>query len=121
MLRFALIFGVAIVVFDIIVSAIARAVGVSYGSFLLVALVLYALFGIFAGQRLRWPRALVTILIVVAIDATLGTFAAAAVGSWVRGSTTRDVIVAISLTSLLSLCVGAVGIALGARARRAAQ
>jgi len=120
MLRLALIFGLAIVVFDVVVSAIARAVGVSYGSFLLLALVLYALLGIFAGQRLRWPRAFVAVVIVVAIDATLGNFAAASVGSWIKGSTTRDIVVAISLTSLLSLCVGAVGIAFGSRARRAA-
>ena len=120
MLRLALLFSVTIVVFDTIVSAIARAVGVSYGSFLLVGLVLYVLFGIVAGQRLRRPRAFVVILIVVVIDATLGTLAAASVGSWVKGSTARDLIVAISLTSVLSLCVGAVGVAFGARARRAA-
>jgi hypothetical protein len=119
MLRLALLFALIIVAFDAATALVARAFAINYGNFALLALVLYACFGIYAGQRLRWPRALLAIAIAVVVDAIVGTYVASLLGAWVaQGPYGRDLAGSTLLTALLNLVVGAAGVGVGTRVVR---
>ncbi|MBV8117855.1 MAG: hypothetical protein JOZ01_07735 [Candidatus Eremiobacteraeota bacterium] len=94
----------------------------SYGQFVFIGLVLYVGFGIFAGQRLRVPRALIAIVLAALIDASLGSYVAARIGpgaTMAPGRTVEIVGVAL-LGALLNVVLGALGVAVGARVARRA-
>jgi hypothetical protein len=76
--------------------------------------------GIFAGQRLRWPRALVAIVIAAAIDVTLGSYLANRIGPGGATAVTRtaEVVGTAGLSLLLNVAFGGAGIAIGARVAR---
>ena len=121
MLRLALIFGAIVVAFDVVAASVARAASINYGHFELLAVVLYAAFGIFAGQRLRWPRAVAAIAIAAAIDVFAGSYVASLIGAWISPWNQGDAMVATLLTGLLNVVVGAAGVAVGSRVVRRAQ
>lgn len=81
MLRLAVAFSVAILAFDLIVSLIARTFSITYAQFFLLALVLFVGFGLYAGNRLAWARALIAVGIAAVVDMTLGTLVAAVTGA----------------------------------------
>lgn len=119
MLRLALAFALIAVAFDAAAALIARAAAFNYGQFALLSLVLYAAFGVFAGQRLRWQRALIALAIAAVVDVTIGSYVATSLSAWV-GQTARDreAVGTAALTGILSLVVGAAGVAAGSRAAR---
>ena len=121
MLRLALLFALILVAFDAAAALVARTFAINYGSFALLALVLYAGFGIYAGQRLRWLRALLAITIAVLVDAIAGTYVASLLGAWVaQGPYGRDPTGSTLLTAVLNLAVGAAGVGVGTRVIRRA-
>ncbi len=121
MLRLALLFSAIAVAFDAVAAAISRAFAFNYGQFSLLALILFAAYGIVAGQRLRWPRALVAVAIAVIVDATIGSFVASLVGAWIAANQTgREAIGSTVMTAVLCLVVAALGVVVGGRVARRA-
>ncbi|MGB8519861.1 MAG: hypothetical protein WCD38_06810 [Candidatus Tumulicola sp.] len=119
MLRLALLFSAVAVAFDAVAAAIARAFAFNYGQFALLAVILFAAYGIIAGQRLRWPRALVAVAIAVTADATIGTFVASHVGAWIAPNQAgREAIGSTVMTAALCFVVAALGVAVGGRVAR---
>lgn len=119
MLRLALLFALIAVAFDAAAALIARAAAFNYGQFTILAALLYAGFGIYAGQRLRWWRALIAIAISVLADATLGSAVASVLSAWVF-QPWRDAAGGAALGASLNFALAAVGIAIGQRVRRKA-
>ena len=116
-------FGLILVAFDAIAASIAQAARFNYGQFILLGLVVYVGLGIFAGQRLRWQRALAAILIAALIDASLGSYVAALIGPGrpVAGTPVREILAAAFLGALFNAIFGAIGVFIGGRvARRSA-
>lgn len=124
MLRLALLFSVIIVAYDAGTAAIAKAVGVSYNSFLVLALVLIFFMGIYAGRVVGSWAALLAVVVVAVADATIGWYVAAWIGpGYVPGWTTR-VLISLAIQSVVvATAIGAVGVWIGlgvAGARRGA-
>jgi len=121
-IRIALLFSVVLVAYDALAALIARAVGVSYNSFALLALVLLFFMGVFAGRKARSWGGLVPVAIAAAVEATAGWYVASSIGpGYVPGWRMRGLVEMAIESALLSTCVGAAGVWIGlgvARARR---
>lgn len=119
MLRLALLFSLVTIAFDALAASIARGFGFNYGQFQIIAVVLFAAYGVAAGQRLRWAGALVAVAIAVVVDATIGAYVATRVSAWVAANQTgRDG--SALLLGLLYFVVAAAGVAVGSRVPRRA-
>jgi hypothetical protein len=83
-------------------------------------LVIYVGFGIYAGQRLRWWRALAAILLAAVIDSTLGWYVAALIGParLLGVNSTTEIVGTALLATLLDVVFGGIGVGIGARVRR---
>ena len=111
MLRLAVLFAVIIVAYDAVTAAIARAVGVSYNSFLVLALVLFFVMGVYAGRVVRSWAALLSVAIAAIADATIGWYIAAWIGpGYVPGWTMRILISLAIQSALLATVLGAAGV-----------
>lgn len=120
MLRRALWFSVILVAYDALAALVARAVGVSYNSFLVLALVLFFFMGVYAGRRSRLAGGIVSIAIAAAVETTLGWYVAALIGpGYVPGWTMRILVVMAVQSAILSTAIGAVGVWIGERSPRA--
>jgi hypothetical protein len=114
MLRLALFFCAVIVAYDIVSAAIARVVGVSYNSFLVLALVLFFFMGLLSGRKARTWIGLAPVLIAAIADATIGWYLAALIGpGYVPGWTLRDLITLAVESTAVSTAIGAVGVWVG--------
>jgi hypothetical protein len=113
-LRVAVLFSLIIVAYDALAATIAKALIISYNSFLVPALVLFFFMGIYAGRKSgSWSGTLV-IVIVAAVDATLGWYVAALIGpGYVPGWTMRQLIVLGFESAVVSTAIGAVGVWIG--------
>lgn len=121
MLRLALLFSVIAVAFDAVAASISRAFAINYGQFQLLSIILFAAYGIAAGQRLRWARALLAVAIAVVVDATIGSYVASLIGAWIAANQTGNEALGTTLLSaLLSLVVAVAGVAVGGRVARRA-
>jgi hypothetical protein len=114
MFRLALLFSLIIVAYDAVSAAIAKGVGVSYNSFLVLALVLFFFMGIYAGRVVRsWAGAL-SIAVAAAADATGGWYVAALIGpGYVPGWTVRDLVTLAIESAVLATVIGGVGVWIG--------
>jgi hypothetical protein len=117
MLRLALTFGLILVAFDAVAAMVAKAAAINYGSFTLLALVIYVGLGVFAGQRLRWWRALVAMVVAALVDASLGSSVAALIGPGrtPAGTSVTEIVGTALLAGLLYALFGAIGVAVGTR------
>lgn len=81
---------------------------------------LYVAFGIYAGQRLLWWRALVAVVLAAFIDSTLGWYVAALIGPGrpLAVTTTREIVGTALLATLLDAVFGGIGVGVGARVGR---
>jgi len=124
MLRLGLLFALVLVAYDALAAALAKWIGISYDSFVVLAVVLIFFMGIYAGRVRRSWDAIVPIVFASAIETTVGWYVAAAIGpGYVPGWTMRDLIVSAAESAILFAAVGAVGVAIGLRvagARRGA-
>lgn len=115
MFALTLIFAAVLVAYDALAAAVARAVGISYDSFAVLALVVIFFMGIYAGRKLR-RRGIVVIAIVAAIEATAGWYVASLIGpGYVPGWTMRALVVMGVEAWLLSAAVGLAGVGIGLR------
>ena len=114
MLRLALLFSIVLVAYDTLAALIASAVGVSYNSFLILALVLFFFAGLLAGRKMRSWRGLVPVAIAAGVEATAGWYVAWLIGpGYVPGWTVRALVVMAVESALVSICIGAVGVRIG--------
>ncbi len=122
MLRLALLFAIALVVYDVLAALLARALTIAYDSFVILALVLLFFMGLIAGRKARSWDGIVPVAIAAAAEATAGWYLAALIGpGYVPGWTARSLIVMGLERALLSTAIGAVGVWVGisvARSRR---
>jgi hypothetical protein len=115
MLPLAIFFTAIIIAYDALTATIARAVGVSYDSFLVIAWVLFFVMGVLAGRKFGWPG-LIVVALAAALDATLGWYIAAAIGpGYVPGWTVRMLVVLALERGLLSIAIAATGVFIGRR------
>lgn len=123
MLRLALLFSLTIIAYDAATAAIAKVVGVSYNSFLVLALVLFFFMGLYCGRIMRSWAALLPVVVAAICDATLGWYLAALIGpGYVPGWTMRILIALAIETAAQATALGAAGLWVGLRvagARRA--
>ena len=119
MLPLALLFSVVIVAYDALTAAIAKVVGVSYNSFLVLALVLFFLMGILAGRKAGSWAGIIPVAIAAVADATVGWYLAAWIGpGYVPGWTMR-VLVSLAIESaVLATVIGCAGVWVGVRVAR---
>jgi hypothetical protein len=114
MLRLTLLFAVVIIAYDAASAAIAKAVGVSYNSFLVLALVLFFLMGVYAGRVARSWAGAFPVLIAAIADATIGWYVAALIGpGYVPGWTMRDLITLAVESAVAAAAIGAAGVWIG--------
>lgn len=115
MLPVALFFTAILIAYDALTAAIAKAIGISYDSFLVLAWVLFFFMGVIAGRKFGWPGTIV-ILIVAMLEATAGWYVAAAIGpGYVPGWTTRMLVLLAFERALLSTAIGVAGVFIGRR------
>jgi hypothetical protein len=120
LLRRALSFSLILVAYDALAALIAKAVGISYNSFLVLALVLFFFMGIYAGRRSRPPGGILSIAIAAAVETTVGWYVAALIGpGYVPGWTMRQLVVMAVQAAIVSTVIGAVGVWIGNRSARA--
>lgn len=116
MIRLGLLFGAILIVCDAISALIARAVVISYDTFIVPALVILFFMGIYSGRVARSWNGTIAIFIAVAIEATLGWYLAALIGpGYVPGWTVPVLILMGVGAAALALIVGAIGVAVGVR------
>ena len=124
MLRLSLLFSLVIVAYDALSAAIAKAVGISYNSFLVLALVLFFFMGVVAGRKAASWAGIIPILIAAVVDATIGWYAAACIGpGYVPGWTIRVLVTLAVESAALATAIGTAGVWIGlavAGARRGA-
>jgi hypothetical protein len=122
LIRIALLFSIVLVAYDALAAIIAKLVGVSYTSFVLLALVLIFFMGVLAGRKARSWAGIVPVAIAATVEATAGWYAASLIGpGYVPGWTMGGLIEMAIESALLSACVGAAGVWVGlgvAQARR---
>jgi hypothetical protein len=115
MLPLAIFFTAILIAYDASTAAIARAIGVSYDSFLVLAWVLFFIMGVLAGRKFGWPG-LIVVAVAAVLDATLGWYIAAAIGpGYVPGWTMRMLVVLAFERALLSSAIAAAGVFIGRR------
>lgn len=115
-----MLFAAILVAFAAIAAIVAKAAAINYGDFTLLGLLIYVAFGIFAGQRLRWWRALIALIVAALVDASLGWYVAALIGPGrpLASSGALEIIGTALLAALLDVVFAAIGIAIGARVGR---
>ena len=114
MVRLALLFAVVIIAYDALSAAIAKVVGVSYNSFLVLALVLFFFMGLFAGRKVRSWAGILPVAVAAVADATVGWYSAALIGpGYVPGWTMRDLVTLAIESFVLATAIGAVGVWVG--------
>ncbi|MGC1381690.1 MAG: hypothetical protein WA814_11790 [Candidatus Baltobacteraceae bacterium] len=122
MLRLALLFAIALVVYDVVAASIARALTISFDSFVVLALVLLFFMGLLAGRKARSWDGIVPVALAAAVEATVGWYLAALIGpGYVPDWTVRTLLVMGVERALLSTVIGAAGVWVGiavARSRR---
>ncbi|HLX25745.1 MAG TPA: hypothetical protein VKR05_02030 [Candidatus Cybelea sp.] len=115
MLRLALFFTAILVLYDALTATIAKAIGISYDSFLVLAWVLLLLMGVLAGRKYGW-LGLIPLVVTAALEATAGWYVAAAIGpGYVPGWTMRMLVALALERALLSIAIGAAGVFIGRR------
>jgi hypothetical protein len=114
------LFAVILVAFAAIAAIIAKAAAINYGDFTLLGLFIYVAFGIFAGQRLRWWRALIALIVAALVDVSLGWYLAALIGPGrpLGSSGAVEIVGTALLAALLDVVFAAIGVAIGARVGR---
>lgn len=116
MIRLGLLFAAILIVCDAISALIARAVGISYDTFIVPALVILFFMGIYSGRVARSWSGMVAVFIAVAFEATLGWYIAALIGpGYVPGWTVPALILMGVGAAALALALGAIGVAIGLR------
>lgn len=120
MLRLALLFSVTILAFDAVAALVARTLQFNYGQFAILAVVLFAGFGILAGRMLPVGRGIVAILIAAAVDAIVGSLIASAIlpGRPVPAAGTSEVFGIAVLAVVPEAVAGIAGAFVGSRIRR---
>lgn len=114
MVRIALFFSVVIVAYDALTAVIAKVVGISYNSFLVLALVLFFFMGLFAGRKARSWAGLLPVATAAAADAIIGWYLAALIGpGYVPGWTMRDLVTLAIESGVVATIIGAVGVWVG--------
>jgi hypothetical protein len=115
MLPLALFFTAILIAYDALTAAIARAVGVSYDSFLVLAWVLFFCMGVIAGRKFGW-LGLIAVVVAAALEATAGWYVAAAIGpGYVPGWTMRMLGLLAFERALVSSAIAAAGVFIGRR------
>jgi hypothetical protein len=115
-IRLGLAFAAILIVCDVISAAIARAVGISYDTFIVPALVILFFMGVYSGRVARAWSGLTAVVIAVAIETTLGWYVASLIGpGYVPGWTVPALIVMGAQAAMLAIVVGAIGVAVGVR------
>jgi len=113
-LPLAILFSIAIVAYDALSAGIALAVGISYNSFLVLALVLFFFMGVLAGRKARSWAGILPVIVGAIADATVGWYVAALIGpGYVPGWTMRDLITLAAESVALSTAIGALGVWIG--------
>ncbi len=116
MIRLGLLFGAILIFCDAVSALIARAVGISYDTFIVPALVVLFFMGIYSGRVARSWNGMIAIFIAVAVEATLGWYVAALIGpGYVPGWTVPVLILMGVEAAALALAIGAIGVAIGLR------
>jgi hypothetical protein len=114
MLALALLFSAIIVAYDALAAAIAKIVGISYNSFLVLALVLFFFMGILAGRKAGSWAGIIPILIAAVADATIGWYIAAWIGpGYVPGWTMRVLVTLAIQSAVVATAIGCVGVWIG--------
>lgn len=115
MLPFALFFTAILIAYDALTAALAKAIGISYDSFLVVAWVLFFVMGVLAGRKFGWPG-IAAVIVVAALEVTVGWYVAAAIGpGYVPGWTMRTLITLALERALVSTAIGTAGVFIGRR------
>ena len=115
MLPLALFFTAILVLYDALTAAIAKAIGISFDSFLVLAWVLFLIMGVIAGRKYGW-FGMIPLVVAAALEATAGWYVAALIGpGYVPGWTTRTLVTLALERALLSSAIGAAGVFIGRR------
>lgn len=120
MLRLAVPFSIVAVLYDALAALLAKAIGISYDSFVVPAVVLFVFMGVYAGRKSGDWSGFVPVLVAALVHATLGWYVAALVGpgrlpQW----TTAEAAYVLVGGAFAPLIFGAAGVAAGIRAARA--
>jgi hypothetical protein len=116
LLRNALWFSAILVAYDVLAAFVAKALTISYNSFLVLALVLVFFMGVYAGRAARSWQGLVAIVVAACVEATAGWYLAALVGpGYVPGWTPRLLVAMAVESALLSTAIGCLGVWTGLR------
>ena len=119
MLRTALLFALLLVAYDALTAAIAKALTISYNSFLVLALVIVFFMGVYAGRRGRSWVGAIPIAIAAVAQSTAGWYVAALIGpGYVPGWTMRDLVVMAVESALLASVIGWAGVWIGIKVAR---
>lgn len=115
MLRLALFFTTVLVLYDALTAAIAKAIGISYDSFLVLAWVLFFFMGVIAGRKYGWSG-MIPVAVTAALEATAGWYVAAAIGPGYVPGWTMGMLVTLAVErAVLSSAIGAAGVFIGRR------
>jgi hypothetical protein len=115
MLRLALFFTAVLILYDVLTAALAKAIGISYDSFLVLAWALFFFSGLISGRKYGW-FGMIPVAVTAALEATGGWYVAAAIGpGYVPGWTMRILVTLALERALLSSAIGAAGVFIGRR------
>jgi hypothetical protein len=115
MLPLALFFTAILIAYDALTAAIAKVVGISYDSFLVLAWVLFFFMGVLAGRKFGWSG-LFAVIIAAALEATLGWYIAAAIGPGYVPGWTMPMLAMLALErALVSSAIATAGVFIGRR------
>lgn len=115
MLPLALFFTLILILYDALTAAIAKAIGISYDSFLVLAWVLFFFMGVIAGRKYGWFGT-IPLVVAASLEATAGWYVAAAIGpGYVPGWTMRTLVTLALERALLSSAIGTAGVFIGRR------
>jgi hypothetical protein len=122
MLRLALIFALIMLLFDAVTATISKIASINYGNFALLAIVVYVFLGIYGGRTLRSWRALISVAVAAIVEATLGWYVAALIGPGLPpvAATQLEMVFTGVVSVIVATLFGAMGVAVGLRAARAA-
>jgi hypothetical protein len=115
-IRLGLFYGAVLVICDAIAALLARAVGISYDTFVIPALVIVFFMGIYAGRLARSWSGMLPVAIAIAVETTLGWYVASWIGpGYVPGWTLPALIVMGVEATIIVAVIGATGVAIGLR------